>query len=42
MRSVGHSVIVENIPGITGRSINMSVNPLSPPVKVSLPALGVM
>jgi len=42
MRSVGHTVIVENIPDITSRSMNMSVNPLSPAVKVSLPVLGVM
>lgn len=42
MRSFGHTVIVENIPGITSRSMNMSVNTLSPAVKVSLPVLGVM
>jgi len=42
MRSVGHTVIVENIPGVTSRSMIMSVNPLSVAVKVSLPVLGVM
>jgi len=42
MRSVGHTVIVENIPDIISRSMNVSINTLSPAVKVSLPVLGVM
>jgi len=42
MRIVRHTVIVENIPDITSRSMNMSVNPVSPAAKVSLPFLGVM